>query len=196
MPRKTVLLTISEEYGYRNWYAVLTRAEYDQICADWQTMKGLNCLVPVRFLVPQAKPLWMLKYTPEHAFTMTLDGLAGMDVEIVGSHIHQADDSGLGDIKYDIPEQDTFEFKGREYTDDEVHALHSADRDREDVEINAVIAENPEMWRDPVVQPQAWYDYSDNTPRMEITNIFVWPEDMELPEGFERTDDGTIIKKE
>jgi hypothetical protein len=196
MPRKTVLLTISEEYGYRNWYAVLTRAEYDQICADWQTMKGLNCLVPVRFLVPQAKPLWMLKYTPEHAFTMTLDGLAGMDVEIVGSHIHQADDSGLGDIKYDIPEQDTFEFKGREYTDDEVHALHSADRDREDVEINAVIAENPEMWRDPVAQPQAWYEYSDSTPRMEITNIFVWPEDMELPEGFERTDDGKIIKKE
>jgi hypothetical protein len=196
MPRKTVLLTISEEYGYRNWYAVLTRAEYEQICADWKTMKGLNCLVPVRFLVPQAKPLWMLKYTPEHAFTMTLDGLAGMDVEIVGSHVHQADDSGLGGVDYDIPEQETFEFKGREYTDDEVHALHSADRDREDVEINAVIAKNPEMWRDPVVQPQAWYDYSDNTPKMEITNIFVWPEDMELPEGFERTDDGKIIKKE
>lgn len=196
MPRKTVLLTISEEYGYRNWYAVLTRAEYEQICADWKTMKGLNCLVPVRFLVPQAKPLWMLKYTPEHAFTLTLDGLAGMDVEIVGSHIHESDDSGLGGIKYDIPEQETFEFKGREYTYDDVCALHSADRDREDVEINAVIAENPEMWRDPVVQPPAWYDYSANVPKMEITNIFVWPEDMELPEGFERTDDGKIIKKE
>lgn len=196
MPRKTVLLTISEEYGYRNWYAVLTRAEYEQVCADWQTLKGLNCLVPVRFLIPQAKPLWMLRYTPEHAFTLTLDGLAGADVEIVGAHIHQSDDSGLGGVDYDIPEQETFEFKGREYTDDEVHALHSADRDREDVEINAVIAKNPEMWRDPVVQPQAWYDYSDNTPKMEITNIFVWPEDMELPEGFERTEDGKIIKKE
>jgi hypothetical protein len=196
MPSKTVLLTISEEYGYRNWYAVLTRAEYEQVCADWKTLKGLNCLVPVRFLIPQAKPLWILRFTPEHAFTMTVEGLAGMDVEIVGAHIHESDDSGLGGVDYSIPEQETFEFKGKAYTYDAVLDLFQADKDLESVETDKTLEEHPELATDPVVTPQAWHEYSDNVPKFELTKIMVWPEDMELPSGFERTEDGTIIKKE
>lgn len=194
-PRRTVLLTISEEYGYRNWYAVLTRAEYEQLCADWKTLKGLNCLVPVQFLIPQAKPLWALRYTPEHAFTLTLDGLASHDVEIVGAHIHEADDSGLGKVKYDIPDQRPFEFKGRVYSYEAVTALMDEYKAREDVEFDKTLAEHPELATEPVSQPAAWYEYSDNTPKMEITNIFTWPEDQPLPAGFIRDEAGKIIKE-
>jgi len=103
-----VLLLISEEFGYKEWYAILTRAEYAQLEQDWATIQGLTCLVPVTLLIPQAHQ-W--PWLPEHA---KYENLVGVTVQTC--HVHESDDSSLGTLEFTIPEQKTFEFKGVEYT--------------------------------------------------------------------------------
>jgi hypothetical protein len=190
----TIILSISEEYGYRNWYAILSERQFEQLKEDWQTLKGLNCLVPVQFLVPQAKPLWALPFTQEHQVYLTQDGLAQHNVRIRSAHIHEPDDSGLADLKYSIPEQRTFEFLGTEYTEDEVTKLMHEYSDRESREFERTRAAHPEIATMPVMYPEAWQAYSSNLPIFEVTEIIAWPDDEPLPDGFERDEDGNIFK--
>lgn len=104
---------ISEEYGFRSWYAVLSDESWDRIQQDWKTIKGLNCLVPVPFLIPEAHSFPIL---PEH------QRFVNEDVEVVSAHIHQHDDSGIEGVEHKIPEGD-FEFKGVAYTEGQVRDI-------------------------------------------------------------------------
>lgn len=106
------VLRIDEEYGFREWYAVLSDERWEEVQREWRTIKGLTCLVPVPFLIPEAVQPPVL---PEH------EGLSGF--EMVSAHIHQYDDSNLGDLDYRIPEGD-FEFKGVRYTEEQVSELY------------------------------------------------------------------------
>lgn len=195
-PRSTVLLTISEEYGYRNWYAVLSSELYEQLKKDWQTLKGLNCLVPVQFLIPQARPLWILPYTPEHSKYLTLDGLAGENVRIRSAHIHQADDSHLDYLDFSIPEQEDFEFRGKAYTEKEVSDLHEFYSDQEQRMCDRYAEAYPQLAELPVMYPEVWHQYSENVPKLKIKEIFVWPEDQPLPPGFVRDENGRITRED
>lgn len=195
MKPQTIILTISEEYGYRHWYAVLSEQQFAQLQKDWQTIKGLSCIVPVQFLIPQARPLWALPVTPEHQIYLTQNGLAEHNVRIRGAHIHQSDDSGLAGVAYDIPEQEEFEFLGKTYTHDEVSALFNEYSNRESREFYRYSSADPKLADDPVMFPEAWDSYSGNVPKLEISEIFVWPEDQPLPAGFTRTEDGKIVKE-
>lgn len=101
-------LLISEEYGYRHWLATLTNDEYDTLIARWNTMSGLNCLVPITLIIPQAKEL-----TDEEYFDnkLTYDNYC---------HIHECDDSSLDGTDYKIPYTKEFCIDGRTYTETEI----------------------------------------------------------------------------
>jgi hypothetical protein len=49
-----ITICIEEEYGYRYWLARLTDKEYAKLIGRWENITGLNCLVPVDFIIPQA----------------------------------------------------------------------------------------------------------------------------------------------
>ena len=82
---KKIRLVIEEEYGYRYWVADLTPDELEEIRARWKTMRGLNCLVPVRVIIPQAREVSWSKNLGEP-----------------NCHIHEEDDSFLEGVKYKI----------------------------------------------------------------------------------------------
>ncbi len=100
-----MILYIEEEYGYRDWLAKLTEEEYQQLIIRWNTMKNLNCLVPVPFIIPQATELkyedrWNMKYDKK-------------------CHIHECHDSYLEGSNYEIPYDESthniFTIDGKEY---------------------------------------------------------------------------------
>lgn len=111
-------LYIVEEYGYRYWTAELTEPEYEQLVARWKTMKGLHCCVPVRFIIPQAVvSSWLT--IPEPGW--------------IHCHIHEHDDSFLGDLDYVIPpsSDDTFTIDGTSYSYEEIVAIMRQTTERE-----------------------------------------------------------------
>lgn len=159
-----VILYISEEYGYRTWYAVLTPQRWEELKTEWQTLKALNCLVPVPFLIPEAKsfPLW-----PEHEKYADLDVLRAEDVQIMRAHIHEADDSGLGGVEYTIPPQpdddsDGFEFKGRVYTTEDVKQLHEEYAQRYNSDWDVRLKEHPELATIDIGPPAIWFGPPDS----------------------------------
>lgn len=100
-----IKLLIEEEYGYRDWYAELTEQEFEELCARWKTLRGLNCLVPVTLIIPQAVELDDgRRVNPEHTHRC---------------HIHEEDDSYLEGCGYEIPPDDYFWMNGRKYDRDE-----------------------------------------------------------------------------
>lgn len=109
------ILHIVEEFGFREWYAVLSDERWEELREEWKTVKGLSCLVPVPFLIPEAVHPPIL---PEHEW------LLGEDVEVFSAHIHEGDDSYLADVDHTIPEGD-FEFKGVRYTKEQVSDLYA-----------------------------------------------------------------------
>lgn len=119
---KTILLLISEEYGYQNWYGLYDENQYKNIVARWNTMKGLNCLVPVDFIIPHA----MLYESRYPVCENSLD-----QFEIKHAHIHESDDSHL-DGANPVPPADDFEIEGRVYSREEVCALLDASRKAQD----------------------------------------------------------------
>ena len=149
----TKILHISEEYGFNEWYAILSDERYEELKNQWKTLKGLNCLVPVRFLVPEAKNFPL---RDEHKDYGDLEYLQKNKVQIVGSHIHQSDDSWLEDADYDIPESQNFEFKGKTYTEEEVNKIFHQYRDEEDKEFEELSKKHPEMFDRPHFYPESW----------------------------------------
>jgi len=125
------VLFIDEEYGYKHWIADLTDEEWQALQQRWRTIKGMSCLVPVRFLVPKAKLIeWGADVDgPEFAKKFH----ECRDRATVFAHFHEYDDSSLtGCHDYKIPRGDSdgydFEVDGRKYTHQELVALMEADR--------------------------------------------------------------------
>lgn len=115
---KHILLLISEEYGYQHWYGIYHEDHYRNIVARWNTMKGLNCLVPVDFVIPGA----MLYYDRYPVCENTLD-----QYTIRHAHIHECDDSHL-DGANPVPDAENFEIEGRVYSREEVSDMLDASR--------------------------------------------------------------------
>lgn len=136
---KPVLVSISEEYGYQEWYAVYSQQEFAKIVDRWNSMKGLNCLVPVDFIFPGAKPY----------FDQIPVCVSAVDnYEMLGAHVHQSDDSFL-DGGNKVPEAEQFEIEGRVYTDEEISKLFQESRARSEQHLKATY---PEQFED--VQPE------------------------------------------
>lgn len=111
MSENPVLLLVSEEYGYQNWYRICTEEEYREIVRRWNTMKGLNCLVPVDFVIPGAEPFHNCRYpVPETELE---------NYTIKGAHVHEPDDSGLDDAE-PVQDAETFEIEGTTYSEEEI----------------------------------------------------------------------------
>lgn len=126
------VLFIDEEYGYRHWIADLTEEEWQALQQRWRTIRGLNCLVPVRFLVPKAKLIeWEDVDSPDFGKKFHAERARAT----VFAHVHECDDSRLtGCDDYEIPEipgdgRMGFEIDGRYYTHQELLDMHRADRD-------------------------------------------------------------------
>lgn len=98
-----MILFISEEYGCRDWIAELTEDEYKDLIRRWETMKGLNCTVPVQLIIPQA---------------VLLDDFRKKEPKYDKyCHIHECTDSRITDSKYSIPEDhEYFWLDGKKYT--------------------------------------------------------------------------------
>lgn len=123
-----IIVNISEEYGCNHWYAALSNERFEELKSEWQTIKGLNCLVPVRFLIPEALNFPL---RPEHAQFADDKYLEANSIEVVNAHIHECDDSFLEGADYDIPEGE-FEFKGKTYSEDEVLKIFHRYRDEDE----------------------------------------------------------------
>jgi hypothetical protein len=176
------ILQIDEEYGFNSWYAVISDERWEELKIEWKTIKGLCCLVPIRFLVPEAVNLPLL---PQDIKYSNSEYLKENNIEVLGAHVHQSDDSWLEGVNYDIPDQEEFEFKGKTYNDKEVHDIFNKYRDEEH-----------KLWDQRVVLDdlnERFYLPCKN--QMEVTDIFVWPEDVNLPQGFVRKEDGQIVKE-
>jgi hypothetical protein len=96
-----VTISIDEEYGYRRWVAEMNEAEYQALLARWATMRGLNCLIPVNVVIPQAREL------VGDSFDMPADAIR--------CHIHECDDSYLEGSDYQIPPDKIFWIDGVSY---------------------------------------------------------------------------------
>lgn len=102
-----IKLVIDEEYGFRIWYAELTQEEYQNLLARWETMRGLNCLVPVKLIIPQA-------------IEIEIDDVIALEEKThYCCHIHECDDSRLEGSSYKIPEDENFWMDGRKYEREE-----------------------------------------------------------------------------
>lgn len=124
------VLFIDEEYGYRHWIADLTDEEWQALQQRWRTIKGMNCLVPVRFLVPKAKLIEWGDYDGKD-FGKRFHECR--DRATVFAHFHDEDDSRLsGCDDYEIPSLNDdrmgFEIDGRRYTHQELTDMLEADR--------------------------------------------------------------------
>lgn len=104
-----ITLIIDEEYGYRTWIAELTQDEYAQLLARWETIRGMNCLVPIRLVIPQA-----IEITDEDVISLIDEGRT-----YYRCHMHEEDDSHLEGSHYDIPQDTHFWMDGRRYEESE-----------------------------------------------------------------------------
>lgn len=131
---KSILLLISEEYGYQSWYGIYHEDHYRNIVARWNTMKGLNCLVPVDFIIPGAMLYGSSRYP---VCESTLD-----QYTIRHAHVHQCDDSYLDNAR-PVPEADNFEIEGRVYSREEVNAMLDESRKAQREYLETISSECP-----------------------------------------------------
>ena len=99
-----IAIFIEEEYGYREWLAIVSPDELVEIKRRWETIRGLNCMVPVPYIFPTATQV-------------NLDEIERVTSEYplerrVKAHVHESDDSSLSISDYIIPESDEFEIDG------------------------------------------------------------------------------------
>lgn len=184
-----IILSIDEEYGYNVWYAILSDERYEELKKEWQTIKGLNCLVPVRFLIPEAVNLPLL---PEDQKYADEKYVADNNIRIESAHIHQSDDSYLSGVDYEIPDQDEFEFKGKRYSEEELNSIFREYKDADNNEINRREKETPELFEGGIYIPRAWRLQDGFGP---IVEIYDWPVEVPLPAGWVRTHEGKIERE-
>ena len=103
---------IEEEYGYRAWLAIVSPDELAEIKRRWETIRGLNCMVPVPYIFPTA-------------IQVDMDELERVISEYplerrVKAHVHESDDSSLSISDYVIPESNDFEIDGEVVTHQEL----------------------------------------------------------------------------
>lgn len=135
------LLNIVEEYGYQHWWLLCTQAEFDEICRRWQTMKRLNCLVPVDLIFPGARGQFG-EWPPEALCTTR-----AADARVVRAHVHESDDSFLETVNYTIPpatdeNDDSFELDGVVYTREQIKKLLDESRERRSADYYALHPEH------------------------------------------------------
>lgn len=183
-----IILNISEEYGCNQWYAILSNERYEELKKNWQTIKGLNCLVPVRFLIPEAVNFPLRIEDQKFADP---EFLRENNVRIENAHIHQSDDSYIADLNYEIPEQENFEFMGIEYTSEQISEIFNKYRTEDDQEYDKRYEANPEFFEHGIAVPEAWGLLDGFGP---LDEIYDWPEDMALPKGWIRHSDGRIVR--
>lgn len=153
-----IFLNISEEYGNKKWYAVMTAKEYDELKARWKTMRGLNCLVPVTLIVPQA--------TMRHPYFDTKPMYDWQKCIQKNAHIHESSDSFLEDVNYRIPKARNFWLEGKEYLEADIEkAIDKELRISNDVYQPEFLGDSgTEWWHHP--NPQKVYIPSDATHEM------------------------------
>jgi hypothetical protein len=137
---KTILLNISEEYGYQHWWVLYTKNEFAEACRRWKTMKGLNCLVPVDLIFLGARG--QFGEWPPKAVCKSL----AAKCKVYCAHVHEADDSHLATVSYTIPEtvdgnEDLFELDGVVYTDNQIMQLLDESRTRRNDDFYALYPE-------------------------------------------------------
>jgi hypothetical protein len=105
-----IKLLIAEEYGFRDWYAELTKDGYDALIKRWMTLKGRPCSVPVPFIITGA---------------VLLDDARKEDPAYTHRcHIHECEDSYLQGCDYQIPDDRSFWMNGQEYTPEDGYKLY------------------------------------------------------------------------
>jgi hypothetical protein len=180
-----IILNISEEYGFNSWYAILTDERFEELKSEWRTIKGLNCLVPVRFLIPEAVNLPLLESDQKYADEKYLEENS---IKIESVHVHQSDDSYFADLDFEIPEQANFEFKGKEYSEEELNNIFHEYKDADNKECERRFSDQQVF--DTI--PRAWCVHNGLGP---IDQIYDWPLDVPLPEGWVRRHEGLIERK-
>lgn len=113
-----IKLAIEEEYGYRHWVAYLDKLEYDDLLQRWASMRGLDYMVPVRLIIPQAVPAFGLT-------DINIHELRRQRVKYCA--INLSDDSYLSGAVAGIPEADAFQMDGKTYTEAELIELRRLD---------------------------------------------------------------------
>lgn len=181
-----IILSIDEEYGYNSWYAVLSDERFEELKREWQTIKGLNCLVPVRFLIPEAITLPL---RAEDQIYANEDYLKENNIRIETAHIHQSDDSHFADLRFEIPDQDDFEFKGKRYSEEELNNIFQEYKTADNAEYDRRDKENIEVG---IGIPKAWRLNDGFGP---IDAIYDWPLDVPLPKGWVRRHEGLIERE-
>lgn len=172
------IILIDEEYGYDQWYAIVSHDEYQEIENNWRSIRGLNCLVPVPFLIPQAQNYPLLE---EHKKYTLFKTLIEEKVEIICAHIHESDDSYLGGIKTEPDEH--FWFRGKKYEEQEVNEILQKHRE----------AENRSGG--PFITPPIWRAYNNKGNLLRRFVEAEWPEDEIIPEGWVRQGSVIVRKK-
>ncbi len=121
-------LFINEEYGYREYTADLTDAEWEDLKRRWATIKGLNPLVPVKLIVPQAKDIVWEEFNSPTFGRAYCEAVDGADFHM---HVDDWDDSWLDSVPYAIPktEDESFHIDGRIYTYDQIKAMMFEERE-------------------------------------------------------------------
>ncbi len=106
-----ITLLISEEYGREHWLLETDKPGYDALIGRWKTIRNLTCLVPVRWIFPEARLL------SDEEFA-----LLDLSAPLKHCHVHEYDDSWLDHAYHDIPydgDDDTpypyFWIEGRRY---------------------------------------------------------------------------------
>lgn len=170
------IILIDEEYGSDSWYSIVSNNEYQEIEKNWKTIRGLNCLVPVQFLIPSAQNF---PIRSEHEKFTRFRTLVEEKVEIISCHIHETDDSYLNGLKT-IPDED-FWFCGKKYSEDEVLSLFNKYQNFD----TSGRREIPTIWR-------VYDNFGDLHRRYREAE---WPEDDLVPDGWIRKGNVIVRKK-
>ena len=102
-----VLLLIDEEYGYRHWYALITKKRYAELYENFCKMRPtLTCLVPITDVIHEAVQSPLIVYTLNGVKHFVLEHcalddnhIAETDVTVRRAHIHEADDSWMESLE-------------------------------------------------------------------------------------------------
>lgn len=119
-----VLVLISEEYGFQEWFAVYSRRVLYQVANRWQTMKNLNCLVPVPLIFPGAK-----QYCDNQP---PICASERETMQVYHAHVHESDDSGFDACpNFSIPDDGgDFEINDKTFTIDEIKTLRDVEMEK------------------------------------------------------------------